>query len=178
MAGRGSQPQVHWRSHCLYGRGSWYSTMGNVRDAQGYMLQTPPCSKPSKEKSQQGQSQAQAISGVYFVSYTSGVLGSLCLPCLASLLASCLSLAAQQKLLYLSTLRGTDAFDVQGWRVTMDQPAEGNLLHPGWEQPFQGKVWGSGIGGAGLGVEILIGRGGMLKRTAGNAEDKGLELGV
>lgn len=65
------------------------------------MLRTPP-KEPSKEKNQQGQSQAQATSGGCFGSCASGVFESLCFPCLASLLASCLSLAALQNLLSLS----------------------------------------------------------------------------
>lgn len=58
------------------------------------------------------------------------------------------------------------------------QPAQDNVLHPGWEYSFQGRIWGSRLGDAGLGIEILIGRGGMLNRAVGDAEDKGLEMGV
>lgn len=58
------------------------------------------------------------------------------------------------------------------------QPAQDNVLHPGWEYSFHGRIWGSRLGDAGLGVEILIGRSGKLNRAVGNDEDKGLEIGV
>lgn len=76
---------------------------------------------------------------------------------------------------------GADAFDMQGWRITMDQQAQDNLLHSGslrglsprWKHGFQGRIWDNR-----LGSEIVVGRAGMLNKVVGAAENKGLETGV
>lgn len=76
---------------------------------------------------------------------------------------------------------GADAFDMRVWRITMDQQAQGNLLHSGslhglsprWKHCFQGRIWDSGFGS-----EIPTGRAEMLNKVVGGAENKGLEMGV